>query len=154
MPKLITAPAVDNSQPRVGVGMIVIKDGKILLGKRKGAHGSGHYSPPGGHLEFKETVEACTIRELAEETGLTPLSLNSGPWTEDIIDEQKHYITLFVFISKFKGKLQLLEPHKCEGWNWYSWNRLPAPLFMPLTTLIESVGIEQLKEMINYYSSE
>jgi len=28
-------------RPKVGVGVIVIKDGKVLLGKRKGAHGAG-----------------------------------------------------------------------------------------------------------------
>jgi 8-oxo-dGTP diphosphatase len=58
------------SKPRVGVEIIVVKEGKILLGKRKGAHGSGCYSPPGGNLECKETVETCAKRELDEETGL------------------------------------------------------------------------------------
>ncbi len=82
---------IDSFKPRVGVGILVIKEGKILLGQRKGAHGSGCYSPPGGHLEFKETVEQCAIRELIEETGLKPLSLQLGPWTQDVIDEHKHY---------------------------------------------------------------
>jgi hypothetical protein len=33
--------SVDMPKPRIGVGVIVVKEGKILLGKRKGAHGSG-----------------------------------------------------------------------------------------------------------------
>lgn len=134
-------------KPRVGVGILVIKKGKILLGKRKGAHGSGFYSPPGGNLEFKETVEECTIRELNEETGLTPLSIQLGPWTQDVIDDQKHYISLFAIITEFEGEPQLVEPHKCEGWNWYSWDELPMPIFLPLASLIKSQGIEKLKEM-------
>lgn len=138
---------LDLPKPRVGVGIIIIKDNKILLGKRKGSHGSGYYAPPGGHLEFKETVEDCAIRELAEETDLKSLSMKLGPWTQDIIDGEKHYITLFTIITKFEGNPQLLEPEKCEGWDWYSWDNLPSPLFLPLNSLIENLGIEKLKEI-------
>lgn len=140
MPAYTTA-SIDVLKPRVGVGVIVMKEGKVLLGKRKGAHGGGFYGPPGGNLEFKETVEACAVRELAEETGLRALSLQLGPWTQDVIDEQKHYITLFVIVTDFEGEPELLEPDKCEGWGWYAWDELPSPLFVPLT----SVGIETLK---------
>lgn len=137
---------LDTPKPRIGVGIIVIKEGKILLGKRKGAHGSGCYSAPGGHLEFKETVETCAKRELYEETGLIPLSIQLGPWTEDIMD-QKHYISLFTIVTEFEGELQLLEPDKCDGWGWYSWDELPMPIFSPLTSLIKSFGLEKLKEI-------
>jgi len=151
MPTVATPSLIDNPKPRVGVGVIVVKEGKILLGKRKGAHGSGCYGPPGGNLEFKEAVEACAIRELVEETGLKPLSLQLGPWTQDVIDEQKHYISLFVIIPEFEGEPRLLEPDKCEGWNWYAWDNLPYPLFQPLTSLIESVGLNYLKEITNCF---
>lgn len=131
----LLAPFDTNPQPRVGVMVIVEKEDKILLGKRKGSTGSGSYSPPGGHLEFKETAEACAIRELAEETGLRALNLQLGPWTQDVITEKNHYISLFVIVTEFEGEPELLEPDKCEGWNWHSWNELPSPLFLPLTFL-------------------
>ena len=38
------------NRPKIGVGIIVIKDGKILFGKRKNAHNEGSWSFPGGHL--------------------------------------------------------------------------------------------------------
>ncbi len=144
MQEPLFATSLEILKPRVGVGVIVVKEGKILLGQRKGSHGIGCYGPPGGHLDFKETVEACAVRELAEETGLKALSLQLGPWTQNVIDEQKHYISLFVMITEFEGDPELLEPQKCEGWNWYSWDHLPSPLFLPLTSLIESIGIEKL----------
>lgn len=140
----ITSPVTDVLKPRVGVGVLVAKEGQILLGKRKSAHGGGCYGPPGGHLEFKETVEACATRELFEETGLKLVSIQLGPWTQDVIDEQKHYISFFAITTEFEGEPQLLEPHKCEGWAWYSWDNLPSPLFKPLVTLIKSVGIDHL----------
>jgi 8-oxo-dGTP diphosphatase len=41
-------------RPKVGVGVIIKKDGKVLMGKRKNAHGDGTWSFTGGHLEFGE----------------------------------------------------------------------------------------------------
>lgn len=57
-------------RPKVGVGVIVLKEKKLLLGQRKGSHSQGEWAPPGGHLEFGEEVAACAKRELLEETGL------------------------------------------------------------------------------------
>ena len=134
----------DKLRPRVGVGVVVFKNNRVLLGRRKGSHGAGAWSFPGGHLEFREDVEECARRELAEETGLKALSLSLGPWVNDIIERDKHYITLFVFVHEFEGNPQLLEPHKCEGWSWFEWNVLPTPLFPPVESLIKKMGFEKL----------
>ena len=58
---------MESKCPKVGVGVAVVKDGKVLLGKRKNAHGEGTWSFPGGHLEYKESWEDCAIRETLEE---------------------------------------------------------------------------------------
>lgn len=139
---------LNKPQPRVGVGIAVIKDGKVLLGKRKGAHGEGTWSFAGGHLEFKESIEECAYRELEEETGLRALSIELGPWTNDIIEDHKHYITLFAFVTQFEGEPQLLEPHKCEGWEWFEWNNLPSPLFPPVASLIKKMGMNSWTELL------
>ena len=57
--------------PRVGVGVIIVKAGKVLIGERKGSHGAGQYALPGGKLEWKETWEECARREVLEETGIS-----------------------------------------------------------------------------------
>jgi 8-oxo-dGTP diphosphatase len=123
-------------KPKVGVGVAVIKDNKILLGKRKNAHGAGSWAFPGGHLEFGEEVEECAKRELAEETGLKALSLKPGPWLNHMMEGDKHYVTLIVYVNEFEGDLQLLEPHKCEGWEWFDCNALPSPLFPIVESLL------------------
>jgi 8-oxo-dGTP diphosphatase len=120
---------MEKVRPKVGVGVFVFKEGKVLLGKRKGAHGAGTWCSPGGHLEFSESVETCAKRELLEETNLKALSIKTGAWSNDVIDGTKHYITLFAVVDQFEGDLKLLEPHKSEEWQWFSVDALPSPLF-------------------------
>ncbi len=135
-------------RPLIGVGVVVAKDNRVLLGKRKGAHGSGEWSCAGGHLEFAESVEACAKRELEEETGLKALSLCSGYWLVNVMENEKHYVTLCAFVRSFEGEVKLLEPHKCEKWQWFSFEALPFPLFSPLSSLITKIGIENLKSIV------
>lgn len=122
---------------RVGVGVIVQRGGRVLLGERRGAHGAGHWALPGGHLEFGESVEACAARELAEETGLVANGFARGPWVNDLFEaEGRHYVTLFVLAREVSGEPQRLEPDKCAGWHWCDWQALPRPLFQPLVSLL------------------
>jgi len=122
-------------RPKVGVGVLVVQSGKILLAKRKSSLSFGHYGAPGGHLEYGETVQECATRELFEEAGLEALSIKLGPWTSDIFQEGKHYVTLFTIVDKFRGVPECQEPEKSESWNWYDWNDLPAPLMPSLVSL-------------------
>lgn len=55
---------------KVGVGVLVVKGNKVLLGKRKNAHGADEYGGPGGHLEYGETIEQTALREIGEECGI------------------------------------------------------------------------------------
>lgn len=57
-------------RPIVGVGAVVIVDGKVVLIKRRYDPLSGQWSLPGGTLEVGETLEAGAAREILEETGL------------------------------------------------------------------------------------
>lgn len=126
------------NKPRVGVGIIVCKGEEVLLGLRKGAHGSNEWSFPGGHLEYGETIFGCATRELLEETGLTCSSLSLGPYTNDIFQEDsKHYITLFVVAEFNGGSPCIKEEGKCQEWKWFRWRELPNPLFLPIKHLIE-----------------
>ena len=125
------------ARPAVGVAVIVVKGERVLLGKRKGAHGAGNWAFPGGHLEFGETLEACALREVAEETGLTIANIRQAAFTNDIFDaEAKHYATLFVTADWVSGQARVMEPDKCECWEWMKWGEFPEPRFLSLENLL------------------
>lgn len=125
--------------PKIGVGVLIFKEGKILMGKRKGAHGNGTWAPPGGNLDFGETIEQCAIRETMEEAGILIKNVRFAKLTEDLFpQEQKHYLTVWVLADFDSGEVQLLEPELCEKWEWSDWDNLPKPLFIPVQNLINS----------------
>jgi len=127
-----------DNKPKVGIGVIVIKNNKILLGKRKSFHGEGSWGFPGGHLEFNEKLEDCAEREVLEETGIKIKNAKFSTITNDIFNnEEKHYITIFMLSEHDSGEVKPMEPDKCEKWGWFEWNNLPEPLFLPIQNLLK-----------------
>ena len=122
----------------VGVGALIIRNDRVLLGKRRNSHGAGDWAPPGGHLEFGETPLETATREVHEEVGLTVTGARLIGVTNNIFSaENKHYVTLFLMADCASGEPALLEPNKCDGWGWYDLSRLPQPLFPPLKSLLD-----------------
>ncbi len=137
------------NQVRVGLGVFVIKNGQFLLLQRKGAHGEGTWSVPGGHIEFGETFEDTAKREVEEETGITINNIRFAAVTNDYFkDEVKHYVTVWVLSDWAAGKVQNKEPEKCTGYGWYAFNQLPKPLFLPMQQLLTSPFITEIKQTI------
>ncbi len=59
------------ARPVVGVGAVVVHDGRVLLIRRGKEPLRGRWLPPGGTVEWGETLEDALVREVQEETGLT-----------------------------------------------------------------------------------
>jgi ADP-ribose pyrophosphatase YjhB (NUDIX family) len=66
-------------RPYVGVGAVIVAEGKVLLVKRKYDPLAGRWSLPGGGVEVGETLEESVAREMREETGL---DIEVGPVIE------------------------------------------------------------------------
>ena len=56
--------------PLIGVGALIIDDGRVALVRRGQPPLLGEWSIPGGVLEVGETWAAAAVREAREETGL------------------------------------------------------------------------------------
>lgn len=108
---------------------MILKDGKVPFAKRKGAHGSGEFAFPGGHLEFGESFEACAKRETREETGLEIKNVRFQLLANLKKYDGKQYVHIGLIADWKSGKLELMEPDKAESWDWYPLDNCPKPLF-------------------------
>ncbi|MFH1047205.1 MAG: NUDIX domain-containing protein [Patescibacteria group bacterium] len=114
--------------PKVGIGCLVMKDGRVLLGKRLSKLAPGVYGGVGGHLENMESVEEALRREVREEAGIELGELKFLCAINYREYEPNHYIGLG-FVAELKsGEPQNMEPDKCEGWDWYDLDNLPEPM--------------------------
>jgi 8-oxo-dGTP diphosphatase len=124
--------------PMVGVGVIVLKDGKVLLGKRSGSHGTGEYSTPGGHMEYMESFEDCAKRETKEECGIEIENVKFQFLANMKEYAPKHYVHIGVIAEWKSGEPKVLESDHEESWDWYDLDNLPSPLFIPTGWAIDS----------------
>jgi len=125
--------------PKIAVVVLVRRNGQVLLGKRKNSHSEGTWAPPGGHLEMWETINEAAHREVAEETGLKIANLTTGPTSEDMFRaEGKHYVSHYIVADYASGEAEVLEPDKCEGWEWVSWDSIAQPRMSGLDYIIHT----------------
>ena len=124
--------------PGVGIGVYVRKEGKILFGLRKGVYAAGDWCAPGGKMEIGETPEECAVREVREEAGIEIENLRFVTITNDIHPVGTHYVTI-CFVADWKsGDVRVMEPDKCETWEWFSWEALPKPLFLSTENFLKT----------------
>ena len=117
------------ARPHVGVGVMILKDGKVLIGKRKSELAKGEWCWPGGHLEHMESIVECARRETREETGMEVENIRFLRLVNLKEYAPKHYIDIGMVADWKSGEPQVLEPDKMEGWEWRSLDNLPQPLF-------------------------
>lgn len=93
--------------PIVGVGIVILQDGKLLLAKRGNEPAKGKWSIPGGVVELGESLEAAVVREAKEETGLDV----EMPCLVDVVDQMdldksgkvKYHFVIVDYMVKVKN---------------------------------------------------
>lgn len=138
----------EQNKPKVGIGVMIFKDNKILLSKRKSSHGEGEYAFPGGHLEYMESFSDCAIREIDEECGINVKNLKFQFLANVKKYNPKHYVHIGLIAEWESGEPIILEPLKSESWGWYSLDNLPDPLFETC-----KLAIDSYRNNITYYDS-
>jgi len=128
---------------KVGIGVMIKKDDKVLLGHRakKIIDTGGIYEPdswtfPGGKQEYNETILDCAIREVKEETNLD-ISNPEIFTAYDDFGSDRHYITIGVIANSYSGVLQVMEPTKEDEWRWFDIDNLPDNLYSPTKKFID-----------------
>ena len=128
---------------KIGVGVMLLKDNKILLGHRvpKQIDTGGIYEPdswtcPGGKQEYEETVLETAIRETKEETNLLLKDVQVFTATDEF-QSDRHFVTICVISSSYEGELKIMEPNKIDEWKWFDINDLPNNLYTPSKNMIE-----------------
>jgi len=131
--------------PRVGIGVMILKEGKVLLGRRhedpekadSELHGEGTWTMPGGKLHFGESPEEAAAREVLEETGIRTKRLNMINVSNDVSGDA-HFVTIGFLCRDFEGKPVAREPDEIVEWRWFSLNDLPSPVFFPSQKLLKA----------------
>ena len=104
-------------KPGLGVGVLIVKENKILLGLRNPdkmkasseLQGQGTWTMPGGKVEFMETLVNAAKRELEEETNLKATKLDFLCISDDMTDTA-HYVTVGFIVREYNGELKTMEP--------------------------------------------
>jgi len=131
---------VSKLKPVVALGIMILREGRVLMAKRKGAVGFGEYAFPGGKLEGLESFEAGILRELREECGESMKIANMRfLLLANILDyAPRHFVNICYCADWESGEPINGEPNKHEEWEWYPLDKLPQPPFAPCLKMVEA----------------
>ena len=130
---------------RVGVGVMLVKGGKVLLGKRhpdpekasSELHGEGTWTLPGGKMDFGDTLFGAAAREVLEETGIQLKKSDIISVTNERVPD-KHFVTIGFIGREFQGEPKVMEPDEITEWKWFGFGELPRPIFFPSEKIIKN----------------
>jgi 8-oxo-dGTP diphosphatase len=129
--------AVEPAEELAGVGVIVRRGERVLLGRRLAPHGYGTWSFPGGKPRDGEPALECALRELFAETGLDARGGRVVAESVDGFPESRLvFRTSFVEVAGVRGEAERREPDQAADWRWWRWSELPSPLFTPVASLV------------------
>ena len=143
----------EKKKPRVGVAVLVIRDGEVLIGQRRAGNGPGTWSVPGGLIDFGESFEECAAREVREETGVELRRSTLITANNDVMPQyDDHSITIWMYATEWSGEPRNASPEEHATWEWRAWDDLPRPLYPSLANFIatgwtpDTVGREAARE--------
>jgi ADP-ribose pyrophosphatase YjhB (NUDIX family) len=128
--------------PLVGVGAVIIEDGRVLLVKRGHPPLAGEWSIPGGVLELGETLREAAVREAEEETCLTvaPTQL-LGVYDRVLRDDEGrtlyHYVLVDFLCRRVAGEARA--SGDADELGWYTLEQI-GKLALPADT-VEVIGL-------------
>jgi 8-oxo-dGTP diphosphatase len=124
-------------RPQVGIGVIITKDDQVLLIKSSNVYKDETWSTPGGHLEYGEHSEQSAIRIAKEQLGVIITDITFLAITNDIFEApEMHFVTIWMVGRYVSGTPGIHATHEMSALDWFSWDALPDPLFLPFEHLL------------------
>ncbi len=138
--------------PLVGVGAVVVHDGRVLLVRRGNEPLKGHWTLPGGMLEVGEALTVGTIREVREETGLSVEPIELIELIDRIHREggrvRYHYVIADYLCHVTGGELRAASDADAVRWVERSeWNSHSALILDPITVLVIEKGWQRAEQL-------
>jgi len=135
----------------VGFGIMILKDKKVLLGKRhddpikasSALHGEGTWTMPGGKLHYGEKPQDGAKREAKEETSIETGQLKLISMTNDMVSDA-HFVTFGFLCEDFRGEAKVMEPDEITEWRWFDLNSLPSPMYKSSQKIINNYNNQTL----------
>lgn len=128
--------------PRVGVGVVALRNREVLLVERQSEPLSGFWSFPGGAVELGESLRAAAVREMREETGLEVEIVDIADVFERVDREPDGRIRFHYIVVDFLARIRPgsgTEPEAASDASqarWIQWERLAD---LPVTPGVERV---------------
>ncbi len=126
----------------MGVGAVILHEGRLLLIQRGQEPLKGEWSLPGGAVETGETLEEALVREVFEETGLNVQVLEQvGVFDRISRDEQRrvryHYVLIDYLCTVIGGALRVATDAAAARWvRREEWNSHGALRIAPFTICV------------------
>jgi ADP-ribose pyrophosphatase YjhB (NUDIX family) len=142
--------------PLVGVGAVVVDEGRVLLVRRGSEPMKGRWTLPGGLVELGEPLEAAVIREVREETGLAVEPLELIELLDRIHREggrvRFHYVVADYLCRVTGGELRAASDADAVRWVEHAeWNRpgstLGALQIDPVTVRVVEAGWQRARAL-------
>ena len=127
--------------PTVGVAVIILREGRLLLIKRRGSY-DGMWCIPCGHVEWDEDIRLCARRELKEETGLD-VELGPAFDVHSNFHDPEHQTVGVWFLGRLIGG-QLQPGSDAREGDFFALEALPERMAFPTDLLI----CEKLRKLI------
>ena len=135
------------NKPQVGCGAAIRNENaQILLIKRLTEPEKDSWGLPGGKIDFGETAQAATKREVNEELGIE-INLTNLACISEIINlgDGVHWVSPVYEAQIKSGTPQIKEPHKHGGWDWFSVNEIPDKITKPTQDYLFSLRNKLVK---------
>jgi 8-oxo-dGTP diphosphatase len=131
--------------PLVGVGAVIVEDGRVLLVRRGSEPLKGHWTLPGGVLEVGESLAEGVAREVKEETGLEVEAIELVELLDRIYREQdrvRYHYVIADYLCRVKGGA-LRAASDADAVRWIErteWNSHSALKLDPITVRVIEAG--------------